>query len=252
VSRLGSRLVECSALGEAERRAMGALLDAHFLGVTPALFEQDLADKDYALLIEDRDHPIDDPGDPLRGFTTFALRPAEVRGERLWVLYSGDTIVERSARGSFALAQGWIGAVRRLRRDLPEARRLVWLLICSGPRTYRFLPVFFRDFYPHCEHPTPAAVDALKDALATRRYGDGYDPATGVVRLPHPQPLRPGLREPPGEGRDPHVAFFLHRNPGHAEGDELVCLTELDDDNLTAAGRRMVAGAGRGSRSEGP
>ena len=40
---------------------------------------------------------------------------------------------------------------------------------------------------------------------------------------------------------DPHVAFFLKRNPGHGDGDELVCLTELSDDNLTRAGRRMVA-----------
>ena len=251
MSRLGSRLVECSALGAAERRAMAALLDAHFLGVTPALFEQDLADKDYALLIEDLDHLVDHPTDSLRGFTTFALRSAEVRGERLWVLYSGDTIVEGSARGSFALAQGWIGAVRRLRQGLEPTARLVWLLICSGPRTYRFLPVFFRHFHPRIDHPTPAATGALMAALATRRYGDRYDARTGVVRLPHPQPLRPALREPPGEGRDPHVAFFLHRNPGHAEGDELVCLTELDDDNLTAAGRRMVWGAGRGARGEG-
>jgi hypothetical protein len=32
----------------------------------------------------------------------------------------------------------------------------------------------------------------------------------------------------------------MERNPGHADGDELVCLAELSDANLTAAGRRMV------------
>jgi hypothetical protein len=30
-----------------------------------------------------------------------------------------------------------------------------------------------------------------------------------------------------------YVAFFLSRNPGHAAGDELVCLTELSPANLT-------------------
>jgi hypothetical protein len=39
---------------------------------------------------------------------------------------------------------------------------------------------------------------------------------------------------------DPYVAFFTERNTGHAEGDELVCVTELAPENLTAAGRRMT------------
>ncbi len=39
---------------------------------------------------------------------------------------------------------------------------------------------------------------------------------------------------------DPHVEFFVRANPGHADGDELVCLTELTPTNLTPAGRRMV------------
>jgi hypothetical protein len=38
---------------------------------------------------------------------------------------------------------------------------------------------------------------------------------------------------------DPHVAFFLNRNPGWRRGDELVCLTEIAFENLTPAGRRM-------------
>ena len=39
---------------------------------------------------------------------------------------------------------------------------------------------------------------------------------------------------------DPHIAFFLDRNPGFVRGDELVCLTRIDDRNLTPAGRRMA------------
>ena len=50
---------------------------------------------------------------------------------------------------------------------------------------------------------------------------------------------------------DPHVAFFAARNPGHERGDELVCLCELGDDNLTPAGRRMVYGPARGHRATG-
>jgi len=48
---------------------------------------------------------------------------------------------------------------------------------------------------------------------------------------------------------DPHVAFFVRRNPGHARGDELACLCELNESNLTRAGRRMVFGAAAASAS---
>jgi benzoyl-CoA reductase/2-hydroxyglutaryl-CoA dehydratase subunit BcrC/BadD/HgdB len=47
---------------------------------------------------------------------------------------------------------------------------------------------------------------------------------------------------PDGRRDDPHVAYFLQQNPGWREGDELVCLTEIDDENLTVAGRRMIRG----------
>jgi hypothetical protein len=46
---------------------------------------------------------------------------------------------------------------------------------------------------------------------------------------------------PTGRELNAHIAFFLTRNPGHAAGDELACLTEITEDNLTAAGRRMLA-----------
>ncbi len=46
------------------------------------------------------------------------------------------------------------------------------------------------------------------------------------------------------------MAFFARANPGHEGGDELVCLTSLDDDNLTPAGRRMLARGRRLCRLE--
>jgi hypothetical protein len=52
---------------------------------------------------------------------------------------------------------------------------------------------------------------------------------------------------PSGRLADPHIAFFLERNPGWKEGDELVCLTEIAEENLTRAGRRMWHAGSRGS-----
>src|SRR5262249_22324445 len=117
---------------------------------------------------------------------------------------------------------------------------LYWLLLTSGFRTYRFLPVFWSEFYPRFDRETPAETSSRLTRLASERFGARYLPDLGIVRFESPQTLRPGLADVPARKHgDPHVAFFLARNPGWAKGDELVCLTEIAPKNLTAAGRRM-------------
>lgn len=235
------RLVPREALGEAEREAMLALLAAHFHGVTPERFAADLAEKNWVLLLEEEG--LEEEG-RLRGFSTLQIyETAAPDGEPVTVVYSGDTLVERGAWGTAALPKSWIAAVRALRERHPQGR-LWWLLLTSGFRTYRFLPVFWREFWPRHDYGDPAAMPpgmaALRDHLARERFGPLWDAAAGIVRFPQPQILREGLDEVP-EGRlaDPHVAFFLARNPGWSQGDELVCLTELAEGNLTPAGQRM-------------
>lgn len=209
---------------------MLALLRSHFHGVTPERFAADLEEKSWVLLLEDENG--------LRGFSTLSIyETMGSQGEPLTVVYSGDTIVEKGAWATAALPKSWIAAVRALRERHPRGR-LIWLLLTSGFRTYRFLPVFWRDFWPRHDAPMPAEVRELRDHLARERFGARYD--SGIVRFPEPQVLREGLDEvPEGRLRDPHVAFFLEANPGWMRGDELVCVTELAEGNLTPAGRRM-------------
>jgi hypothetical protein len=211
---------------------MLVLLAAHFRGVTRERFTADLAEKNWILLLEE--------GGRLQGFSTLRIyEAAGPDGEPLTVVYSGDTIVERGAWSTAALPKSWIAAVRALRERHPRGR-LVWLLLTSGFRTYRFLPVFWREFWPRYDEPTPPAIQTLLNHLACERFGTLYDPSTGVVRFPEPQILHEGLDEvPAGRLADPHVAFFLQRNPGWVQADELVCLAELTEANLTPAGRRM-------------
>lgn len=226
------RLIRREDLAETEREAMYGLLAGHFEGVTRERFAADLAEKTWALLLED------DAG--LRGFSTLLLYESSPPGEEVCtVVYSGDTIVDPAAWGSSALSRCWIAAVRRLREEHPKGR-LWWLLLTSGFRTYRFLPVFWKDFWPRRNTPTPPEVQARLDFLADERLGSLYRKEEGIVRFPQPQKLKGELAEvPAGRWADPHVAFFLEKNPGWREGDELACLTEIAEENLTAAGRRM-------------
>jgi hypothetical protein len=235
-NRLEGRVAPVAAIPRLTRDAMFALLASHFTGVDRRTFDADLAEKTCAILLEDESCV-------LRGFSTLQIYDSRVPGPPKTIVYSGDTIVECAWWGSPALPRTWVRAVRSL-AAMAVGRDLYWLLLTSGYRTYRFLPVFFRRFLPRHDEDMPAADRRLLDALAAERFGGLYDAATGTVRFPRPQVLAPELLDVP-EGRrlDPHIAFFLARNPGYVRGDELVCLTRIDDDNLTAAGRRMSRNA---------
>ena len=230
---LCARVVSRTALLGKDIDAMYGLLSQNFIGVDPQTFRHDLADKNWVVLLTDG-------AGVLRGFSTFLMYATAAAGRPMTVVYSGDTIVEPSAWGSPVLPRAWIRAVYDLWRGQPDGD-LYWLLLTSGFRTYRFMAVFCRMFYPRFDAPTPARVRQVLDALSIERFGALYDATTGIVRFPKPQVLRERLvGVPDGRQSDPHVRFFLERNPGHVDGDELVSLTSLASDNLTPAGRRML------------
>jgi hypothetical protein len=232
--RLAGEVRRVDALTRREADEMYELLGTYFDGVTRAMFARDLAEKEWAVLL------ADEGTGRLRGFSTLMRMAVDVDGERVDAVYSGDTIVDRGCWGETLLPRLWSQHAFRIAASIRGAR-VFWFLICSGYKTYRFLPVFFREFYPTHERPTPDRVRRVADALASARFPREYDPSTGVVRLAAAAPLHGGVADVTERRlRDPHVAFFARANPGHARGDELVCLTELATANLTPAGRRMV------------
>ena len=223
-------LVAHAELSSDVKSAMFALLRAHFDGVDERQFATDLSEKNWVLLLRREERIV--------GFTTFAVYESCFEGETLTVVYSGDTIVAPESWNSTALSRGWISAVKSFREQNP-GQRCVWLLLTSGFRTYRFLPVFWREFYPSFQSETE--TPGLLGHLARERFGEEFLPDVGVVRFNKPQRLAGALNlVPSGRRRDPHIDFFLTKNPGWVNGDELVCLTELRDENLTPAGRRMT------------
>ena len=241
-ARLTASVVSCEALREADRAAMCALLDAYYEGVTPDRFRRDLAEKGAVILLRERASGL------IVGFSTLMTIEAVADGVAVVAVFSGDTIVARDYWGEGLLARVWIDAVlaevRAVQRTRPGVP-VYWFLICAGYKTWRYLPLFFRRFVPQ----PAAAGDALQAArlrriaavFARAKFGDAYDETAGVVRLRHATPLRAGVADlTVARLRDPAVAFFARANPGHARGDELVCLAEVSLDNLTPAGLRMV------------
>ena len=231
-----SRVCAPHELSDDERRSMFDLLCRHFDSVAREQFERDLFDKNVVLTLRDGSGAL------VAFSTILAYETRSSGGSPVSIICSGDTIVDPANWNSAALPREWITAVKQLRASYPRGP-YYWLLITSGFRTYRLLSTFWQTFYPRHDAQAPPDQQRLLDHLARERFGSAYNSSTGIVRFGRPQVLREHLAGIP-ESRldDPHVAFFAQRNPQHFRGDELACLCELSDSNLTRAGRRMVFG----------
>lgn len=220
---------------------MQALFLAHYDEVTPASFQSDLHAKDEVLLLIWVDAP---EGEQLVGFTCLSVFEREWRGERVRIVYSGDTVVERAHWGQQALAFGWISRIGQIKRAAPTLP-LYWFVIVKGHRTFKYLPVFGRSFWPHWSIDR-SDLKPLADALATERFGADYNAERGVVEFARSRgQLKPELTAPtPEELLKDSVRFFLERNPGYRQGHELVCLCEMEERNMKPLTLRLFRKAG--------
>ncbi len=219
-------------LNQTEREALFILMARHFRGIARETFEADLDEKESVVLLFDGSRRI-------AGFSTLLRMEVSVDGSDVVAFFSGDTVVDAHARGHSLLPRLWSQHVFARARERPNVET-VWFLISSGYKSYRFLPTFFATFVPHPDGGSPRDSRLLA-ALARSRFGDRFEPTTGVVRLDNPTPLHDGIADLTSHRlADPFVAFFVSANPGHVGGDELACLTRIHPDNLTDAGRRMV------------
>ncbi|MDZ4818931.1 MAG: hypothetical protein SGJ20_08170 [Planctomycetota bacterium] len=233
--KLTGRLTDVSDLSRSARDQMFALMERHYHNVSRAMFDADLAEKQWVIQIEDQETT------ELCGFSTQMMLDIRVGARPTKALFSGDTIIDRRYWGDQALTHVWGQLALSLVDEWPRTE-LFWFLISQGYKTYRFLPIFFHEFYPRHDVPTPDRIQDVLHALARQKFSDDYDPASGIVRSNTKQyRLREGLADiTPERLRDPHVKFFNEVNPGHVIGDELCCLAPLSRQNFTDAAYRVI------------
>jgi len=233
MSELEGQMQRVADLEPSTRADMFKLYEMYYGGTSEKLFFEDLAEKQYAVILRDDDRT-------LQGFSSIKVWEEVFAGRRVRVMFSGDTIVHQDHWGQQALAFTWIHFSGALKSEAPETP-LYWLLLVKGHRTYRYLRAFYRVFYPAHNRPTPPEAKALIDHLAGEKFGEFYNRDSGVVHFPE---SRGHLKAdwaaiPEKDLRRPDVSFFLERNPGYTVGDELVCLTELSHENQNPLAARL-------------
>lgn len=228
MGRLKSLVRERSALNADDVAAMACLFDRYYEGANPGQFAHDLAGKTHVIELRD--------GNALCGFSTLCVDDVDASAGQprpIRVIFSGDTIIDHAYWGEQALALAFCRFAGSIKSADP-GRPLYWLLISKGHRTYRYLHLFARSYHPRHDGAVSPSLARLAADLAQRRFGDAYDPRTELVRFgPAATRLRPQWHDERSEKRpSPAVAYFLRRNPQYAQGDELVCLCELEPSNL--------------------
>ncbi len=233
--KLSGRLTRVTELSQVDRARMFALMDQHYANVTPEVFEADLAEKEWIIQI------ADPTTGQLCGFSTQMVLNGIVEDRPIKALFSGDTIIDRQYWGDQALTHAWGRFALSLVAERPEVE-WYWFLISQGYKTYRFLPIFFHEYFPRHDLPTPARITAIMNTLAEEKFTHNYDREAGVVRAGARQyHLRSGIADTtPERLRDAHVRYFVEKNPGHTSGDELCCIAPLSRANFTAAAYRVM------------
>lgn len=232
--KLDGRVVERSKLKETDIEAMFSLMNTFYDNMSEDVFRKDLAGKDYCLILTNEEGEI-------AGFTTQKILSFELDGETVHGVFSGDTIIHRDYWGSLEMYVVFARFFFELGKSYD---RLYWFLISKGYKTYRMLPVFFHTFYPSCRMPTPLYEKRVMDAYASHLYPDDYNPETGVIEYGSVKDkLKDGVADITAkELRNPDIGYFVRANPCYRDGNDLVCLALLREDQLQPGARRLLFG----------
>jgi hypothetical protein len=163
--------------------------------------------------------------DSLQGFSTVQALERELGGRRFRVVYSGDTVCDKAYWGQRALQSRFTQTLITEKLKAPHLP-LYWFLITKGYKTYLLMAHNFPDFWPRHDAAMPAREGQVLDLLAREKFGAAWRPGQGILRFDECLGrVKPEVAPPDARAlENPHVRYFLEKNPGHAEGDELCCL----------------------------
>lgn len=226
------RIEEIEAISLDLKQGMFQLMDEFYDNMTWENFIKDLNEKDNCILLFDEE-------EILRGFSTQKLMTIEVDGKTITGLFSGDTIIHKDYWGSMALFKLF---ARTFFSDSFPQENFYWFLISKGYKTYKMLPTFFESYYPSLLAETPEFEQRVMDVFGTTKYPLEYNQNTGVIEyLGTKDKLKSGVADITGKLEDdPHIRFFIERNPQYFEGHDLVCLASLNRNNLKKSVRRIL------------
>lgn len=231
--KLKGEIKKIDSLSYTEKDRMFYLMKCQYDNFKKDKFMYDLNEKDGVLLLYDKRRSI-------QGFTTYLLIETIFDNKKIYALYSGDTIVKKRYCGQIELFKNFGELLSKFLKEKKEP--LYWFLITKGIKTYLILPLFFKQFYPNYFTNTPLYEKRLMVHLVSLKFGKFYIKEKNIVRIypPADRLKKEFAYESYARLENPHVKFFLEKNPGYINGDELACIAKIEISNFTKAALKFI------------
>ena len=221
--KLTFKLIKLTSLKEIQILRMYNLMCDSYDNMSEIQFREDLQTKDYVGLLLNNLNEI-------YGFTTIKVNSVRIEGVNS--IFSGDTIIDKNYWGKNNLVSGWVKAIGQI-STLDTTKPWVWFLISKGHRTYMFLPIYFNQYYPSIDRDKGKELMPIIRSIAKKKYKNNWFEKEGILRFEKALGnMNDELCNDTFNSRNKHAKFFLTKNPGFYKGEELVCGTWINEDNL--------------------
>lgn len=202
---------------------MWLLYESTYNFISYEKFQKDLEEKNYVFI------GFDKVTNKFAGFSTALLYEESFLNREVGVIFSGDTVIHPDYWGNkslhFAilkLAFSW--KFKNLKK------KLFWNLVASGNRTYLAMVRNCFEYYPRFDRETPDWEHKFIRHIGKKQFGELFNENDGVIIMDSPQAVfKPSLAPMSKELKAlPEIDFFLRKNPGHEQGDELSSIAVID------------------------
>lgn len=169
--------------------------------------------------------------DRMVGFTGLCYRMIEVDGKTYRAVYVGQTAIPAAYRGKSLIQKTVIRLLLKHYLSRPFTPLLIWNNAVTY-RPYLVMAKGLKEYYPHPEKKHPAHYKNIQDKLGEIYYRKHYIPETGLVKKDVNVMKAHEVAYGPEEWNDPHIRYYLERNPGSAQGHGLISFCFGNAENL--------------------
>lgn len=202
---------------------MHSLFQRFYKHADAATFMRDLSKKRGAVVVRDAD------SGRLLGFTTITEYELQRGPEKALGVFSGDTIMVPELWGNPCLQNGFARYIAATKLRNPH-RRVFWLIISKGYKTYLLVANNFESYFPRHDRPHDPDLRSWVDVYCEKLFPNHYDRARSVLDFGDgSQALREEVAPITDELKraNPKIRFFEERNPEWQRGVELACIGEV-------------------------
>jgi hypothetical protein len=231
--KLTGKLLHIEALTKEDKNEMYALMCIYFDRLSHTTFLQDLHEKQWIIILRNKQSSI-------KGFSTIMIIDEKINGIDIKAIFSGDTIIDREYWGNWTLFSLFGKFIIHVMTHYTD-KKIFWFLISMGYRTYYLLPLFFNTFYPAFDRPMPAFEKDVLNLLAYNKYSHNYNSVTGIIHSKNGgEFLKSEISTiPEHKLLNPHIHYFVEKNPHYMNGDELACIAPINSENLKSMVYRL-------------